>query len=68
MSLASSFDLQVRIWGFFAILVNITIFVKITTFKGPLCHLIENFVTNLVNVRRIRRQLQIRHFHQNRNA
>ena len=32
-------------WGFFAILVNITIFVKITTFKGPLCHLIENFVT-----------------------
>ena len=41
---ASSSDLQVRLWRFFAILVNVIIFVKITTFKGPLCHLIENFV------------------------
>ena len=42
---ASSLDLQVRLWRFFAILVNIIIFVKSTTFKGALCHLIENFVT-----------------------
>ena len=33
---ASSLDLQVRLWRFFAILVNIIIFVKITIFKGPL--------------------------------
>ena len=42
---ATASDLQVRLWRFFAILVNVIIFVKITTFKGPLCHLIENFVT-----------------------
>ena len=33
---ASSLDLQVRLWRFFAILVNIIIFVKITIFKGRL--------------------------------
>ena len=33
---ASPLDLQVRLWRFFAILVNIIIFVKITIFKGPL--------------------------------
>ena len=61
---ASSFDLQGSLWGFLAILVNITIFVKITTFKGPVCHLIANFIKTLANVRHIRRQLQIRHFRQ----
>ena len=58
---ASSFDLQ---GSHLAILVNITIFVKITTFKGPVCHLIANFIKTLANVRHIRRQLQIRHFRQ----
>ena len=33
---ASPLDLQVRLWRFFAILVNIIIFVKITIFKGRL--------------------------------
>ena len=70
----SSFDLQVRVWGFLAILVNITIFVKLTTFKWPLYHFIANFIKTLANVRYIRRQLQIRHFrqichfHQNGNS
>ena len=51
----------------FVIYANLSIFIKIATLKGPLCHLIWIFANILANVRQIRYFHQIHHFCQNRH-
>ena len=51
----------------FVIYLDLAVFVKIATLKGPLCHLIWIFANILANVRQIRYFHQIHHFCQNRH-